>query len=308
MKRLLCISALLLALAANAQDTPYDMEQFQLLIENGRKDTPEAGFIHFGDGMLAMAADDPGTAAEAFERAVNREPKNASYHLWLGRAYGEQAGRVNMFKQAILAGKIRQSFETAVHLDPDNADARFDLMMYYLMAPGIAGGSDEKAEELARWLEERDPVKGCEARFIMAGKEEEFEKARDICRHAMELDPENPEWAVRAGAILMHTEQFAEARIHWQSALERFPDNIQIRYQLGKVLLTLKTDLETAATCFRACAESADGTEMGSWSNYRLGQVYEALSRPADAKTAYRQALKLDTDLKEAKKALKRLS
>ncbi len=320
MKQLLCITALLLALTAHAQDTPCDMEQFQQLIENGqisqaknlledcRKIAPDTGFVHFGDGMVAMAAKDSEAAADAFEQAVNREPTNALYHLWLGRAYGEQAGNVNVFKQAILAGKIRQSFETAVYLDPDNADARFDLMMYYLMAPGIAGGSDEKAEELARWLEQNDPVRGCEARFIMASKAEEYEKAADICRQAMKMDPDNPEWAIRAGAILIHTENYTKARSLLKNALDRFPDNTQIRYQLGKVLLTLKTELDTAAACFRTCADSAGDTEMKSWSNYRLGEVYEALNRPSDAIDAYRQALKLNAELKEAKKALKRLS
>ena len=56
----------------------------------------------------------------------------------------------NFFKAASLAGKVRNEFETAVRLDPNNVDARSDLGEFYLEAPGIVGGGRDKAEAQAQ--------------------------------------------------------------------------------------------------------------------------------------------------------------
>ena len=69
------------------------------------------------------------------ERAVNLEPQNASYHLWLGREYGRKAGDSNPLSAASLARKARNEFERAVQLDPANVPARVDLAQYYTEAP-----------------------------------------------------------------------------------------------------------------------------------------------------------------------------
>ncbi len=55
----------------------------------------------------------------ACEKAVALAPNNSRYHMWLGRIYGEKADGVIFFKAASLAGKVRNEFETAVRLDPE---------------------------------------------------------------------------------------------------------------------------------------------------------------------------------------------
>src|SRR6266849_4803079 len=56
----------------------------------------------------------------ACERAVKLEPRNSSYHLWLGRAYGEKADRTSFFSAAGIAKKVHTEFERAVELDLTN--------------------------------------------------------------------------------------------------------------------------------------------------------------------------------------------
>src|SRR6266852_2417568 len=95
----------------------------------------------------------------ACEKAVAIDPNNSRYHLWLGRIYGEKADGSNFFSAASLAGKVRDEFETAVRLDPNNVDARSDLCEFYLEAPGIVGGGRDKAETQAQALATPDPAK-----------------------------------------------------------------------------------------------------------------------------------------------------
>jgi len=59
----------------------------------------------------------------AGEKAVQVAPDKSSYHLWLGRAYGEKADASSFFTAAGLARKVRASFERAVELDGSNVAA-----------------------------------------------------------------------------------------------------------------------------------------------------------------------------------------
>ena len=52
------------------------------------------------------------------------------------------------------ASKARQYFERAVALDPANEEAMNDLFDYYLQAPGFLGGGFERAEQVAKRIEE----------------------------------------------------------------------------------------------------------------------------------------------------------
>src|SRR5205807_2021766 len=91
-------------------------------------------------------------AVAACEKSVALAPDSSDYHLWLGRAYGEKADRVNPFSAASLAGKVRREFERAVQLNPRSVEARADLAEFYLDAPGIVGGGQDKARAQAAAL------------------------------------------------------------------------------------------------------------------------------------------------------------
>lgn len=86
------------------------------------------------------------------ERARNLAPQKSLYHLWLGRIYGEKADRVGFLSAAAMVKKVRNSFERAVELDPNNWEARTDLAEFYLEAPAIVGGGKDKAREQAKAL------------------------------------------------------------------------------------------------------------------------------------------------------------
>ena len=47
------------------------------------------------------------------ERAVNLEPQNATYHLWLGREYGRKAADSNPLSAAVLAKKAQDTSSSA---------------------------------------------------------------------------------------------------------------------------------------------------------------------------------------------------
>src|SRR5436190_22155361 len=95
----------------------------------------------------------------ACEKAVSLDPNNSAYHLWLGRVYGEKADASSFLSAAGLAKKVRNEFERAVQLSPDNAEARTDLAEFYLEAPGIVGGGRDKAEAQSQILARSAPAR-----------------------------------------------------------------------------------------------------------------------------------------------------
>lgn len=72
-------------------------------------------------------------------------PSNPQCHLWLGRACGARESHTVFFKALGWARRLLKAFETARELAPESLDAGFDLLDFYLDAPGIVGDGKGKA-------------------------------------------------------------------------------------------------------------------------------------------------------------------
>ena len=114
----------------------------------------------------------------ACERASSIDPQNSLYHLWLGRIYGEKADRAGLFSAASLAKKVRNSFERAVALDPSSWEARVDLAEFYLEAPSIVGGGQDKARSQADALLSFNPAMAHWVLARIAGKNKQRRRRR----------------------------------------------------------------------------------------------------------------------------------
>jgi tetratricopeptide (TPR) repeat protein len=104
--------------------------------------------------------------------AVQAEPGNSNYHLWLGRAYGQKAERASLFSAYGLARKLNAEFQQAVQLDPRNDAAMADLGEYDVEAPAIVGGGLSRAQALVPQLQAVNAVAalGLEARIAESRK------------------------------------------------------------------------------------------------------------------------------------------
>jgi tetratricopeptide (TPR) repeat protein len=103
------------------------------------------------------ALDDWDRAESSCRKAVALDPANSRFHLWLGRVYGEKADRANFLSAARLATKVRGEFERAVQLNPKDVEARLDLAEFYVAAPGVMGGGEQKAREQAQYIAALSP-------------------------------------------------------------------------------------------------------------------------------------------------------
>src|SRR5579864_1932526 len=104
------------------------------------------------------------------ERATKLDPHKSLYYLWLGRIYGEKADHVGFLSAIGLAKKVRNAFERAVELDPGSWEARIDLADFYLEAPSIVGGGQDKARVQADALLPFNPAMAHWVLARIAGK------------------------------------------------------------------------------------------------------------------------------------------
>ena len=122
-----------------------ELTEAQARFETLREAEPENADTIYYPGLIQQSQGNYKEAADYFEEAVKLDQQQSRYYQSLGEAYGSALQNASMFKQMRMAGKVRDAFKTAVELDGDNIDARSGLITFYVNAPGIAGGSEEKA-------------------------------------------------------------------------------------------------------------------------------------------------------------------
>ena len=124
--------------------------------------------LHTGQGLFQQGNID--AAIAEFKVAVAAQPDSSIAHLWLGRALGRKIQKAGPLQAVLLVGDVRREFERAVTLDPNNVEARSDLLEFYLGAPRSFGGGIDKAEVQADAIAKLDPAMGQSARALIEEK------------------------------------------------------------------------------------------------------------------------------------------
>jgi tetratricopeptide (TPR) repeat protein len=149
---------------AQSESAEHNLETARTLLQQGRADAAEAilkdvlaskpvnAEAAAANNLLCRvyyAEEKWNEAAAACNLAVAGDGGNGVYHLWLGRALGEQAEHATLVKAYQLGKQVRSEFEAAVRLAPENAVALRDLGEFYVDAPVILGGGVGKAKAIA---------------------------------------------------------------------------------------------------------------------------------------------------------------
>ena len=270
---------------------------------------PQRADTYYYLGLIQQSRGEYMQAADFFEEAVSRDVQRSKYYQGLGEAYGSAAQNVSFLKQMRLAGKIRDAFERAVELDGDNIEARSGLITYYLNAPSIAGGGDDKAMEQAREIGKRDTYRGHLSLASIYQSQQDEPAAMREYRAAIAISPDEMSAYLALGIYLTNQERFDEAMQTYDSALQKNMNDMGVIYQVGRTASISGLYLERGVAAFsRYLDYTPKPDEPGlDWANYRLGLVYQHQGKFEQARNHFQQALMLNADHPEAKKALKKL-
>ena len=263
-------------------------------------------------GRNYMRASQPDRAERSFERAVEKEPRNGMYHLWLGNAVGMQAASASVVRQPFLARRIKAAFERAVELDPELLDAREGVMQFHLFAPSVMGGDKAEARRQQREIARRDPARGHVAAANIAWSNRDTAATERELRAAIALQPDSLAATSTLASRLVSWKRPDEAFVLWDRYLARQPQSVPGRYQYGRLAAVTGRNLPQAERHLRAILAVENWPES-NWSpgkaaaHARLGDVLRQQGKRDEARASYDRALALDPNsqvAKDGKKAL----
>jgi tetratricopeptide (TPR) repeat protein len=302
-----------LSRALAAADSPQD------LIEDGRVDQAIQTLekeIHAAPtaeayNLLCRAdfeldAWDDGQAA--CEKAVSLAPENGLYHLWLGRIYGEKADRAGFLKAAGLAKKVHVEFERAVEFDPNSWEARTDLAEFYLEAPGIVGGGEDKARAQAELLLRLNPAMAHWVRARIAQKHKDMDAAEREYRLAIEASHGGARAWVNLAGFYRHIGRLDEMEQALQTMESRPVDRTAALMDGASMLYSSGRNDAMAVRLVRRYLASATTEEWPAFkAHFLLGQLLEKQGDREAAAGEYRTALAMAHTFNPAGDGLQRV-
>jgi tetratricopeptide (TPR) repeat protein len=243
----------------------------------------------------------------ACERATQLNPQESLYHLWLGRIYGEKASRAGFFSAAGLAKKVRNSFERAVELDPRSWEARTDLAEFYLEAPSIVGGGQDKARAQADALFVFNPAMAHWVLARIAGKNKDFTASEHEYKAAIEVSHGTAQNWLHLAQFLAHAKRLNEMEQTLRT-MEFSPGDRSDSLMDGASLL-LHTDRDHSLAIRLLHRYLASPVEEGPAfkAHDLLGQLLERQGDRRAAAAEYRVALTMFRAYPRAQEDLKRV-
>lgn len=315
-KVFLVLIMLIALLTASRADTPQDM------LAAGRIDDAIAEL----NGRLSAAPSDAESAnllcrayyalgdwdraESACRKATALDPGNSRFHLWLGRVYGEKADNVNFLSAAGLAGKVRTEFERAVQLDPKDVDARLDLAEFYLAAPGIVGGGEQKARQQAQAIGAINPAREhwVYARIAEQRKDDAVTAEREYHQY-IDLSHGDSEAWLNLALFLRRQKRFDEmeqAIVRLSQAPMTKPD---VLVEAAQMLYGGNRNFPLAIEMLRRYLTAGPVEAAPAFkARYLLGSLLEKQGDKDGAAREYRASLALVRDFSMAQKALNRVA
>ena len=281
---------------------PEALTSASLLIEEAAAREPKEAKWQKARAIALFHAKKWDDSRSAAEKAVALAPKDADAHYILGNACFNGIMDAGTLEQMSLASKGRKAYEKAIELDPKHADARFSMFMFYLQAPGIAGGSVGRARAQAR---EMLKIDGEQFRgYLMMGqaeaKDEEWDKAAaafDLAEQAVATDVQRRWLTSTRARILLRDKKDVKAAMPYIERLITLgaaatPPDMGGYITLGDAKRELK-DFAGAAEAYAKYLESeGPAPENPSPSaRYGMAKVRQALGENEAAAAMYEEFL-----------------
>src|ERR1700722_4764325 len=159
------------------------------LVEARMLEAPNDALAIYLTSQIRFAFGDTGMPFKLAERAVALDPSAAKYHRQVAEVIGVMAQHANVFQLLSLARRFKKEIDAAIALDPNDIQALRDLMEFYLLAPGMAGGDKSEARAGAERIGGIDRAQGLSAQSRLAAFDKDAGRAGELLRMAAEAAP-----------------------------------------------------------------------------------------------------------------------
>ncbi len=264
---------------------------------------------HYQLGLIELRREyrNEDEAVDNMEKAVELVPLNADYQYGYGAAVGMKAQNSGVLKQAFLAPKVKRAFLRAVELNPKHVHARIGLAQYYVKAPSIMGGDEEKGWQELDTAIALDEYQGRVAKAGLLMSEKKFDNAEQELKMLTSRFPRDwRSWNSLSNFYIRQNRGDGGIAAANQFVALR-PDTAESFKSLGQAQLQ-KGDYDAALGSLKK-ALALDKDYLTAV--YLLGKTYQAKGMKNEARESYLRTLELNpwkSLRKEVEKNLKDLS
>ncbi len=272
--------------------------------------SPDDPALHFLLGQSYFQLREFPRASASFERSVQLLPRNSQYHNWLGKAYGRRAEESIFFNALSWARKTHKEFEVAVELDPANFEGQRDLIRFEMLAPGIVGGGEDKAQRHIDELEKIDAVQGQLARGEFFAAKKKLAESDTVFAKLLNSGTDRIGVYFEVADYYRDRQNEAKMGEAVAAAAHIAPDDRRLEYYRGVHLVMVGKKPDEAETLLRSYIKTVpDNADLPSHASALewLGKLRESEGKFSEAAEDYRLSLTLDPHNKAVEEAYKRV-
>lgn len=281
------------------------LEVYEAILK--KNDTNAEAHYRLGMIFLGQQFRDVDKAVEHMEEAVELKPEEANYQYGLGAAYGTEAQSAGIFRQAILAPRVKKAFARAVELNPRHLEAHIGLARYYQQAPGIMGGDMDKAWQEAEIVIGLDEVQGRAFKASLFEKEKKMAEAENEYKVLLANRPSDWKAWRASGFYHLRHQRTDDAVGSFTKYTELRPDTADSFARLAQAYVQ-KKDADRAIELLRKSLTM----DKDFWPAVSiLGSAYEIKGQKKEALETYQRLLATnlsDDQRKNLEKKIKELS
>ena len=278
---------------------------FEQITKENPENSEALGYI----GQIYLIKGDYENSIESYKKAISFDGTNSQFHFRLGQAYGIKAQRASLFKKVGAAKNVKEEFAKAVELDSLNTEARFGLMQFHLMAPGIVGGDKDEAKKQAGEIKKINQADGHIALGMIYKQEKNMDAAEKEYEQAVEADSNNLRYQYNLARVYGDNSKINQAFEIYEKILKNNQKEFSAYFQIGRLASKSGENLERGKECLKEFIDAKLNINetVISWAHYRLGLLYKQTGDIERSKTEFETAIKINPDHKQAQKVLREL-
>lgn len=235
---------------------------------------------------LAYAYKDYQGLIKALEEEIKAQPQQANLYYRLAGIQGIRSLEVSKIYAPSYLKSMIKNFQTVLQLSPDFIPAIEAYIEVLCKIPAFFGGSEEKAQKWAHYLEQIAPVDGAFAQAMIVRETQGFDAAlpryKKIFRELSVSD------------LCKNPVSFFKGR------------SINFPYKIAEmaVLTSSSSEVGLCAIEYFIDQESVYYNIPMEWVYYRKAQLLQSLGKTDKAKSMFRKALEINPKFDRAKKRL----